>query len=138
MASKYVRIILLALVIQAMAVSAAAPCEIPCDIYDDPLRAKLIANQAETIEKSMRQIIELRRKTPVDGNQLVRRVNNKAAHASEVQHIVWRYVMTQRIRPEVEKKDGKLAVLYQMRQAATKCKQSTDLGQGERLRSLLK
>ena len=36
--------------------NAVAHCEIPCGIYDDQLRAKLIAEHATTIEKSMKKI----------------------------------------------------------------------------------
>ena len=138
MASKPVYTLLTGLAMLMAAASAAAHCEIPCGIYDDPLRTRMIAEHAGTIEKSMRQIIELGRQTPVNYNQLVRWVNNKEAHATEVQDIVWQYFMTQRIRPDAEKYGEKLAVLHQMLQAAMKCKQTTDLQQVDRLRSLLK
>ena len=68
--------------------SAGAHCQIPCGIYDDQLRAKLIAEHAGTIEKSMQQIIELGKANPVNYNQLVRWVSNKESHATEIQDIV--------------------------------------------------
>ena len=137
MASKIAQMLLVVTTVGIMAGSAGAHCEIPCGIYDDSLRAKMIAEHAATIEKSMRQILALSRQAPVNYNQLVRWVNNKEAHATEVQHIVWQYFMTQRLRPEAEKYGEKLSVLHQMLQAAMKCKQSTDLEQVQRLRSLL-
>ncbi len=114
-----------------------AHCEIPCGIYDDELRAKLIAEHAGTIEKSMKQIMSLS-KDPANSNQLVRWVSNKEAHATEIQHIVSQYFMTQRIKPNQEKYTEKLTVLHQMLLAAMKCKQTTDVSHVNNLRTLLK
>jgi nickel superoxide dismutase len=114
-----------------------AHCEIPCGIYDDELRAKLITEHAGTIEKSMKQIMSLS-KDPANSNQLVRWVNNKETHATEIQHIVSQYFMTQRIKPGQEKYTEKLTVLHQMLLAAMKCKQTTDVSHVNNLRTLLK
>ena len=129
--------LLVGLTILMAAASSSAHCEIPCGIYDDQLRTRLIAEHAVTIEKSMRKIMELSRQSPINYNQMVRWVNNKEEHAAEVQHIVWQYFMTQRIRPTTEKYDQKLSVLHQMLLAAMKCKQTTDPQHVDRLRSLL-
>ena len=64
--------------------NADAHCEIPCGIYDDELRTKLIAEHSTTIEKSMKQIIELSKANSVDYNQLSRWVSNKEAHATKI------------------------------------------------------
>ncbi len=117
--------------------NSSAHCEIPCGIYDDELRAKLIAEHAGTIEKSMKQIMSLS-KDPANSNQLVRWVSNKEAHATEIQHIVSQYFMTQRIKPNQEKYTEKIAVLHQMLLAAMKCKQTTDVSHVNNLRTLLK
>jgi len=77
--------------------TVSAHCEIPCGIYDDQLRTQLIAEHATTIEKSMKQIMELSKADPVNYNQLVRWVSNKEDHATEIQQIVSQYFMTQRI-----------------------------------------
>ena len=69
-------------------VSVSAHCEIPCGIYDDQLRAQLIAEHATTIEKSMTSILALSTEKPVNYNQLARWVSNKEGHANEIQHIV--------------------------------------------------
>ncbi len=114
-----------------------AHCEIPCGIYDDELRAKLIAEHAGTIEKSMKQIMSLS-KDPANSNQLVRWVTNKETHAAEIQHIVSQYFMTQRIKPGQEKYTEKLTVLHQMLLAAMKCKQTTYVSHVNNLRTLLK
>ena len=117
---------------------ALAHCEIPCGIYDDELRARLIAEHITTVEKSMNQIRSLARKSPLNHNQMVRWVTNKEAHAGEIQHIVTQYFMTQRIKPGQEKYTEKLEVLHQMLLAAMKAKQTVDLDTIQKLRTLLK
>jgi nickel superoxide dismutase len=129
-------VVLLSLLFSISTVSAH--CEIPCGIYDDQLRTHLIAEHATTIEKSMKQIMALGKANPVNYNQLVRWVNNKESHASEIQHIVTQYFMTQRIKPEQKKYSEKLTVLHKMLIAAMKCKQTTDISHVNALRAHLK
>jgi nickel superoxide dismutase len=117
--------------------AALAHCEIPCGIYDDGLRVKLIAEHAGTIEKSMAQIKALEGETPVNFNQLVRWVANKDQHADEIQHIVSQYFLTQRIKPDQPKYGEKLALLHQMLVSAMKCKQTVDSAHVGKLRELL-
>ncbi len=118
--------------------SADAHCEIPCGIYDDELRTKLVAEHATTIEKSMKQIIELSKSNSINYNQLARWISNKEAHASEIQNIISQYFLTQRIKPDQKKYAEKLAVLHNMLIAAMKCKQTIDLSQVDALRKHLK
>ena len=118
--------------------TVSAHCEIPCGIYDDQLRVQLIAEHATTIEKSMKQIMELGKANPVNYNQLVRWVSNKEDHATEIQQIVSQYFMTQRIKPDQKKYSEKLIVLHKMLVAAMKCKQTTDLANVEALKTHLK
>ena len=120
------------------AATAAAHCEIPCGIYDDQLRVSLVAEHLTTIEKSMKEIVELSKQNPVDYNQLVRWISNKEKHAGEIQHIVTQYFMTQRIKPDAEKYSEKVTVLHKMLIYAMKCKQTTDLSHVNTARSLLK
>ena len=115
-----------------------AHCEIPCGIYDDQLRAKLIAEHATTIEKSMHQIMTLSRANPVNYNQLARWISNKEAHATKIQEIVTQYFMTQRIKPDQKQYSEKLTTLHGMLLAAMRCKQTTDLSHVKDLRMLLK
>lgn len=105
-----------------------AHCEIPCGIYDDELRVKLIAEHAGTIKKSMETIESLQKTTPVNYNQLVRWVENKDDHAEKIQHLVWQYFMAQRIKPGEPKYNAKLAALHEILVFAMKCKQTTDVG----------
>jgi nickel superoxide dismutase len=118
--------------------NADAHCEIPCGIYDDELRTKLIAEHATTIEKSMKQIMDLSKANSADYNQLSRWVSNKEAHATKIQDIISQYFMTQRIKPDQKKYVEKLTVLHKMLIAAMKCKQTTDFSHVDALRSHLK
>jgi nickel superoxide dismutase len=117
---------------------AGAHCEIPCGIYNDQMRIDMIAEDAATIEKSMKQITELSAQQPVNYNQLVRWITNKEEHANKIQDVVYQYFMAQRIKPDAEKYEEKLVVLHKMLIAAMQCKQTTDLTHVETLRSLLK
>jgi nickel superoxide dismutase len=65
-------------------------------------------------------------------------VTNKEHHATEVQHIVSQYFLTQRIKPDADQYEKKLALLHQMLLAAMKCKQTTAVSNVKKLRSLLK
>ena len=131
--------LLLAMTVTLLSVSsAAAHCEVPCGIYDDEMRADMIAEHATTIEKAMSQISELSAKTPVNHNQLVRWVTNKEHHATEIQHIVSQYFLTQRIKPDADQYGKKLQLLHHMLLSAMKCKQTTEPSNVNKLRSLLK
>ena len=119
-------------------------CEIPCGIYDDEMRIRMIDENITTVEKSMKQIMELSEHEKQNLNQIVRWVQNKENHADEISHIVTQYFMTQRIKPVAEE-DGKaykeyvkkLTLLHEMMVYAMKSKQTTDLANVEKLRSLL-
>ena len=138
MKRKWVILIVAVAMVALGAARVGAHCEIPCGIYDDQLRADLIAEHATTIEKSMKEIMELSKQNPVNYNQLVRWVSNKEEHANEIQHLVTQYFMTQRIKPDAKKYSEKLAILHEMLIYAMKCKQSTDVAHVSTLRSLLK
>lgn len=116
----------------------AAHCEVPCGIYDDEMRAQMIAEHIMTIEKAMKQIKQLEGEKSKNYNQLTRWVMNKEHHANELQHIVTQYFMTQRIKIDAKKYSDKVTLLHKMLVYAMKCKQTTDLAHIETLRSLLK
>ena len=138
MKRKWVILIVAMAMVAFGAARVGAHCEIPCGIYDDHLRADLIAEHTTTIEKSMKKIVELSKQNPVNYNQLVRWISNKEKHADEIQHLVTQYFMTQRLKPDAKKYSEKLAVLHKMLIYAMKCKQSTDVAHISTLRSLLK
>ena len=124
---------------------ALAHCEIPCGIYGDRTRVDQIAEHVTTLEKSMKQIVDLGKQTPRNDNQIVRWVVNKEQHADEIQHVVTQYFMTQRIKP-ADPKDAaasakyvtEITLLHRMLIAAMKCKQTTDPAHCADLRALLK
>ena len=133
-----ISLILGILIVLLTVANVTAHCEIPCGIYDDNLRVQLMAEHIETIEKSIKKIVELGNAKPVNYNQIVRWITNKEVHADKIQHIVAQYFMTQRIKPNTSKYADKLVVLHKMLLYVMKCKQTIDLENVKTLRSLLK
>jgi nickel superoxide dismutase len=123
----------------------SAHCQVPCGIYDDQARIKMIAEHITTIEKAMKQVIKLSKESSPNYNQVVRWVFNKEKHAEELSDIVTYYFMTQRLKP-VDKTDAKhyagyqkkLELLHHLLVYSMKAKQTTDLKVIEELRVLLK
>ena len=138
MIKKCVPILLVFSMIFLAAPYVAAHCEIPCGIYDDMMRVNMIAEHITTIEKAMKQIIELEGQKATSYNQLIRWVMNKERHADELQEIVTQYFMTQRIKFDTKGYSEKLTVLHKLLVYAMKCKQTTDTAHINTLRSLLK
>jgi nickel superoxide dismutase len=119
-------------------------CQIPCGIYDDQARFDTIAENITTIEKSMKQITKLSQKETPNMNQIIRWVQNKEKHADDTSHIITYYFMAQRIKPvdkanarAYEKYVKKLTLLHKMLVYTMKAKQTTELSNVERLRTLL-
>ena len=118
-------------------------CQMPCGIYDDHMRIHMIEEYITTIEKGMNQIVALQAATEKDYNQLVRWINTKEEHASQLQELVSDYWMTQRIKPvgesdpKYKKYQSELEMLHKMLTEAMKCRQTTDLEHVKNLRSLL-
>jgi len=109
-----------------------AHCEIPCGIYNDAARVKLMYEHIQTIEKSMKLIVELSAAEKHDYNQLVRWVNNKEEHANKLQAIATQYFMFQRVKvsedpAKKEKSMKQLELLHKICVYAMKAKQSTNL-----------
>jgi len=134
-------ILALAVVFASMAYSH---CQIPCGIYDDQMRFDMIAEHIITIEKSMKLVTELSGQDKPNMNQIVRWVHNKDEHADEISHIIAYYFMAQRLKlpPEGDVKVyneyvKKLTLLHEMLVYTMKAKQTTDLANVEKLRSLL-
>ena len=119
-------------------------CQIPCGIYNDPARFDMIVEHTTTIEKSMKQITSLSKQDKPDMNQIVRWVQNKERHADELSHIVTHYFMAQRIKLVGDTKSEayeeyirKLTLLHEMLVYSMKAKQTTDLSNVEKLKTLL-
>lgn len=121
-----------------------AHCEIPCGIYGDSVRISLLYEHISTIEKSMNQIVTLSEDEQINYNQLIRWVNNKEEHASEIQYIVSQYFLHQRIKiKDVSDEDAynkytnQLTLLHQILVYAMKSKQTTDTLYIDKLRDAL-
>ena len=118
-------------------VQAFAHCEIPCGIYDDEMRIKIINEHIVTVEKSMNQIIGLEKEEHHNSNQLVRWIMNKERHAGGIQEIVTQYFMTQRIKLDTKNYEKKIGLLHQMLIYSMKCKQTTDLANASKIKELV-
>ena len=131
-------------VVIALGSMAYSHCQVPCGIYNDPMRFDMLAEHITTIEKSMKLITKLSGQDKPNMNQIVRWVQSKDEHADEMSHIITYYFMAQRIKlPEKDDVKAhndyvkKLTLLHEMLVYTMKAKQTTDLENVARLRSLL-
>jgi len=123
---------------------AYSHCQVPCGIYNDAMRFDMLAEHITTIEKSMKLITELSGQDKPNMNQIVRWVHNKDVHADEMSHIITYYFMAQRVTlPEKDNVKAhndyvkQVTLLHEMLVYTMKAKQTTDLKNVARLRSLL-
>lgn len=120
-------------------------CEVPCGIYNDEMRFTMIEEHITTIEKAMKEIANLSGQQPTNFNQIVRWVTNKEKHAEDIQQIISQYFLTQRVKL-VEKGDDKahkicmehLSLCHEILVYAMKTKQTTDLSNVEKLKSVVR
>ena len=129
--------------------STAAPaarvvhCQVPCGIYGDQMRIDMLMEDAATIEKGMKTLLEFEQEEAPSQNQLVRWVLNKDEHAQNIQHQVASYWLAQRIKLPTADADSaarkkyadQLALLHRITVQAMKCKQTTDLSHVAAIRS---
>ena len=146
MKRKNKKLILVSVLLSAIVFGSLAysHCQIPCGIYDDEARFNMIAEHITTIEKSMKLIETLSAEENPNMNQIVRWVNNKEVHADEMSNIITYYFMAQRIKLPAEGDVKKyntyvknLTLLHEMLVYTMKTKQTTELGNVEKLRDLL-
>ncbi|MEM9553644.1 MAG: superoxide dismutase [Ni] [Acidobacteriota bacterium] len=132
-----------ALVVLLNPATLSAHCQIPCGIFGDEARFDAMMEDVTTIEKSMKQIVELSAAETPDWNQIVRWVMNKEDHADLLTETVTHYFMAQRIKPkpadseEHAKYVHELTLLHKIMVHAMKAKQTTDQEQVETLRTLI-
>lgn len=142
---KHLRWLIAVPVLLAAAGPVFAHCQIPCGIYDDAARFTLMLEDVTTIEKSMKQIVEIGGQEKPSWNQLVRWVDNKEHHADKLTETVTFYFMAQRIKPPKDHDDQaayekyvkEVTLLHHMVVHAMKAKQTTDLEHVEALRKLI-
>ncbi len=123
--------------------AVAAHCQIPCGIYDDPMRISLMMEHVTTIEKSMNEIEHLSGESDINWNQLVRWVMNKEDHAEELSQIATFYFMAQRVKPVETGETGadkymeQLRLLHMIQVEAMRAKQTVDVEHCDNLRDLI-
>lgn len=73
-------------------------CQVPCGIYDDSARVAALYEDATTITKAMNEINIIHQKselTALDYNQLVRWIQTKENHASNIITVSAEYFLVQ-------------------------------------------
>ncbi len=131
--------------IAAIGLKGFAHCQIPCGIYDDSARFVQMKEHVTTIEKSMKEISALSGNKKPNWNQMSRWVRNKDEHADKLAEIVTYYFMAQRVKPvDPAEKElyveyiEKITSLHKIIVYSMKAKQTTDLRNIDKLRSLIK
>jgi nickel superoxide dismutase len=121
-----------------------AHCQIPCGIYGDDLRFGMMSENLDTIEKAMKQIVELSAEPSKNLQQVVRWTGTKDEHADQLAHTLTQYFLQQRIplpkEGEEAARKGYLEMLetvHAMLVHAMKAKQTTDAAHVQELRKLL-
>ena len=118
-------------------------CEVPCGIYADQLRFQQMLEDTATIAKAIGAINEFAgglENSPPSGktiNQANRWVTTKENHATNTQHIISQYFLTQRIKADHKDYVGQLATSHRVLVAAMKCKQDSDPATAEALKTAI-
>ena len=145
MKRKNKKLILVSVLLSAIVFGSLAysHCQIPCGIYGDEARFNMITEHITTVEKSMKLIESLSAQKKPNMNQVIRWVNNKEKHADEISHIVTYYFMAQRVKLPAKGNTKafneyvkKLTLLHEMLIYAMKTKQTTDIVNVKKLKSL--
>lgn len=117
-------------------------CQVPCGIFTDDLRYKMLLEDATTIRKSVVQMQELHKAgTLQDIHQMTRWIKTKEDHAGGVMHTVADYFMAQKLKKDLLSKEEYLevlAMLHAVMVAAMKTKQSSELAAVDALDAALK
>jgi hypothetical protein len=120
----------------------SAHCQVPCGIYADDVVFGELMTDVDTIRKAMTQIDALGSDAGSNPNQLVRWVNNKEAHAQNIQDTMSAYFLAQRIKLSLKESNPKeyarlVGLAHQVTVLAMKCKQGTDLEKVDALEAAL-
>lgn len=111
-----------------------AHCQIPCGIYDDYARVKLMQEDATTVAKAVKLIHELAGKADAQSqNQLVRWVTNKERHAQNIIATISDYFLTQRVKTSQPDYAERLAKHHAVIVAAMVAKQNADQASADAL-----
>jgi len=105
-------------------------CQVPCGIFDDPVRVSQLKEDAATVRKAMVQVTELGTATPLALNQSIRWINTKEDHAKSIITTVSEYMLCQRVKKELfetpEEYAQALIAHHAVLAAAVKTKQVID------------
>ena len=121
----------------------APHCEVPCGIYSDQMRFEQMLEDTATIAKAIKSLNEFAgglADAPPSGksiNQANRWVTTKENHATNTQHIIAQYFLTQRIKSDHKDYVGQLATAHRVMVAAMKCKQDSDPATAEALKKAI-
>jgi len=114
-------------------------CQVPCGIFNDPIRVILLKEHAATIKKAMLELDDIAEKAAPSGeqftsegfNQAARWVATKDQAANDIMTIVSDYMLAQRVKKasfaSVEAYHKALELHHTLLQAAMKTKQTVDL-----------
>lgn len=128
---------------EASVVSTPPHCEVPCGIYADQRRFEEMLEDTDTIAKAIASVEGIRvdmQTQPLSAkslNQLVRWVNTKESHATNIQHIASQYFLTQRIKADSERYEAQLKAAHAVIVSSMKCKQDADPATAETLRAAI-
>src|SRR3989339_1046302 len=74
-------------------------CQVPCGIFDESARLKMMDEDLTTIKKAMQQIAVLHSKRdPSSLNQATRWVMTKEDHANHIMDLIANYFLAQRVK----------------------------------------
>eukprot|EP00316_Scyphosphaera_apsteinii_P022194 CAMPEP_0119310430 /NCGR_PEP_ID=MMETSP1333-20130426/19412_1 /TAXON_ID=418940 /ORGANISM="Scyphosphaera apsteinii, Strain RCC1455" /LENGTH=154 /DNA_ID=CAMNT_0007314613 /DNA_START=33 /DNA_END=497 /DNA_ORIENTATION=+ len=107
-------------------------CQVPCGIFDDPVRVMQLKEDAATVRKAMVQINELSASPgPLALNQATRWILTKEDHAKSIISTVSEYMLCQRVKKELfetsEEYAQALIAHHSLLTAAVKTKQVVDV-----------
>jgi len=128
--------------ITARPATVAPHCEVPCGIYADQARFVRMLEDTQTIAKAITSINEFTNNmegppTAKGINQTMRWVTTKEQHATNTQHIVAQYFLTQRIKADNERYVDQLKAAHAVMVASMKCKQDADAATAESLKNAI-
>ena len=119
---------------------AEAHCQVPCGIFDEKARIKVLYEDATTIEKAMNEMNKLAGKDDAQSQQqFVRWTIAKEEHAARIITVTSEYFLTQKLKKVEKGEDGyaaylnSLALHHELMIAAMKSKQTTDTAAAKRL-----
>ena len=127
-------VLLAALALPAVNNHAYAHCQVPCGIFDDAARVKMLLEEATTITKAINEANKLNSMDDAQSlNQQVRWIKTKEDHASTIITTISEYFMAQRIKTNMEDYADRLVKHHAVMIAAMKAKQSSDPAAAETL-----